>query len=78
MWACFFLEDITKEENVSWKDVFTTNAILDSNRQRGKYTSSKLLGHSESVLCCAVDGRRLATGSRDKTIMYFNYVPSGV
>ncbi|GJJ76008.1 F-box and WD-40 domain protein 1/11 [Entomortierella parvispora] len=57
---------------INWKRLYQSQLLLDE-RWATDPVKTKLLGHSDSVYCIHFDGTKIVTGSRDKTIKFWDY-----
>ncbi|RDD38837.1 F-box/WD repeat-containing protein 7 [Trichoplax sp. H2] len=55
-----------------WKRIFQTNLTLRKNWERGRCRVLEVSGHSNRVLCVRFNGRRMASGSLDRTLRIWN------
>ncbi|XP_013398191.1 F-box/WD repeat-containing protein 7 isoform X2 [Lingula anatina] len=60
--------EIPVSSNPLWKKVFRDNLFLKNNWSSGNCRVIEVKGHSQRVLSLTFEGRRLATGSADKSI----------
>ncbi|TPX77219.1 hypothetical protein CcCBS67573_g01531 [Chytriomyces confervae] len=55
-----------------WKTVYRQRLILLQNWRDGDYTVRSFTGHSDAVYCIQFDKNLLASGSRDKTLKFWD------
>jgi len=57
---------------INWMRLYRAQTLLDE-RWATDPVKSRLVGHSDSVYCIHFDGTKIVTGSRDKTIKFWDY-----
>lgn len=55
-----------------WYDLYKQRYQLEQRWLRGQASTHYLLGHQDSVYCLQFDDTKIVTGSRDKTIKFWN------
>ncbi|EEQ30098.1 ubiquitin-binding SDF ubiquitin ligase complex subunit met30 [Microsporum canis] len=58
-----------------WKEVYRERLMVGLNWKHGRYRTTVLEGHSDSVMCLQIHGNYLATGSYDATVKLWSLDP---
>ena len=61
-----------QSRNRDWKDLFARRLKLHNNWIDGKVTARFINGHVDSVYCIQFDGQNIVSGSRDRTIKFWD------
>ncbi|KAJ3328259.1 hypothetical protein HDU76_010286 [Blyttiomyces sp. JEL0837] len=56
----------------NWKWIFKQRLTLERNWVKGNYSVRSIQGHGDSVYCIQFDPYRIVSGSRDKTIKFWD------
>ncbi|KAG0207001.1 hypothetical protein BGX28_001651 [Mortierella sp. GBA30] len=64
--------DLQYPKVINWKQLCHDRKALDA-RWRTAPVKTKLLGHDESVYCIQFDNTKIVTGSRDRTIKFWDF-----
>lgn len=55
-----------------WKTIYAERMLVEKNWRQNRYRKTHLKGHTGAIICSQMARKRLATGSRDKTIRLWN------
>ncbi|KAM5474990.1 ubiquitin-binding SDF ubiquitin ligase complex subunit met30 [Microsporum audouinii] len=58
-----------------WKEVYGERLMVGLNWKHGRYRTTVLEGHNDSVMCLQIHGNYLATGSYDATVKLWSLDP---
>ncbi|KAJ3378624.1 hypothetical protein HDU84_007417, partial [Entophlyctis sp. JEL0112] len=61
-----------RAQGCTWKTVYRERAHLSSNWTKARYSVRSFAGHSDAVYCVQLNGNLLASGSRDKSLKFWN------
>ncbi|KAJ3412360.1 hypothetical protein HDV05_000834 [Chytridiales sp. JEL 0842] len=63
---------LTSTDNRNWKALYHQRLALQLNWVNGRYTPLSYIGHSDAVYCIQFDPRHIVSGSRDRTIKFWD------
>ncbi|KAJ3320068.1 hypothetical protein HDV06_005718 [Boothiomyces sp. JEL0866] len=74
VWKQFYLKSFTspKPPVSDWRDLYQRRIRLDENWRNGHVEAKFLAGHLDAVYCIQFDSEKIISGSRDKTIKYWD------
>lgn len=59
-------------DEMNWRHLYNQRYQLEQRWNTGKVTTYYLTGHTDSVYCLQFDDEKIVTGSRDRTIKFWN------
>lgn len=65
-------DDTNSIPKMHWKTLYAERMLCEKNWRQNRFRKSTLAGHTAAVLCSQMLQRRLATGSRDRTVRVWN------
>jgi F-box and WD-40 domain protein 1/11 len=60
------------QHQLDWYHLYKQRHILNSRWQTGHVATHYLIGHMDSVYCLQFDKQKIVTGSRDRTIKFWD------
>ncbi|CAO3677227.1 unnamed protein product [Umbelopsis ramanniana] len=59
-------------DEMDWRHLYSQRYLLEQRWSTGKVTTHYLTGHADNVYCLQFDDEKIITGSRDRTIKFWN------
>ncbi|KAF0416564.1 WD40 repeat-like protein [Gigaspora margarita] len=71
-WKASISREAALAGEVTWKDLYRNRHVLAMRWKKGECEKTYLNGHGDSVYCIQFDEYKIVTGSRDKTIKFWD------
>ncbi|KAG0171305.1 hypothetical protein DFQ30_001204 [Apophysomyces sp. BC1015] len=60
------------EKGIDYRSLYQRRSLLDQRWRKGRNTARCIVGHSDSIYCVQFDAHKIVTGSRDRTIKFWD------